>query len=447
MKMKTLRKWCWLFFLLGMILPLSAEEYVVKGGQGEPMLAKEETALKLKVYVVNGTDGVTISYTSTSTEHQWYRYKTKRLEAEPISCQQQGSTSTITNIEDGYGYFVEEGPLSSYVWIIDYSKHPFEISNLAVSENSDPCSGVILTGDYKMDNLTYSDPTSGINRQLNRKFEVTYETLEWDEDSKVFNSIEKVKNLEGNPFQQLVDSVYADTNFTLTGDQFASHFGKMQSATTDYYEASSILLEADTTVFLDEAENMTTTSEALSAPVTIRFTAYANDPVASLYIWKIYKTEEGADNTLIRFTEPEVEYTFSEYGKYTAEVEVSDRTGKCYNSYPFEIEVAESFLDVPNAFSPGTTPGVNDEFRVAYKSLVKFSCWIFNRWGQQIYHWTNPAAGWDGKQGGKYVTPGVYFYVIEAEGSDGIKYKKKGDINILRPKKERSYESSGSSEM
>ena len=333
------------------------------------------------------------------------------------------------------------------LWIIDYSKHPFEISNLAVSENSDPCSGVILTGDYKMDNLTYSDPTSGINRQLNRKFEVTYETLEWDEDSKVFNSIEKVKNLEGNPFQQLVDSVYADTNFTLTGDQFASHFGKMQSATTDYYEASSILLEADTTVFLDEAENMTTTSEALSAPVTIRFTAYANDPVASLYIWKIYKTEEGADNALIRFTEPEVEYTFSEYGKYTAEVEVSDRTGKCYNSYPFEIEVAESFLDVPNAFSPGTTPGVNDEFRVAYKSLVKFSCWIFNRWGQQIYHWTNPAAGWDGKQGGKYVTPGVYFYVIEAEGSDGIKYKKKGDINILRPKKERSYESSGSSEM
>ena len=163
------------------------------------------------------------------------------------------------------------------------------------------------------------------------------------------------------------------TNFTLTGDQFASHFGKPQSATTDFYETSSVLLQADTTVFLEAAENMTATSEALSAPVTIRFTAYANEPVASLYIWKIYKTEEGADNALIRFTEPEVEYTFSEYGKYTAEVEVSDRTGKCYASYPFEIEVAESFLDVPNAFSPGTTPGVNDEFRVAYKSLVKFS--------------------------------------------------------------------------
>ena len=38
------------------------------------------------------------------------------------------------------------------------------------------------------------------------------------------------------------------------------------------------------------------------------------------------------------------------------------------------------------------------------------------------------------EEGGKYVQPGVYFYVIEAEGSDGIKYKEKGDINILRPK-------------
>ena len=28
---------------------------------------------------------------------------------------------------------------------------------------------------------------------------------------------------------------------------------------------------------------------------------------------------------------------------------------------------------------------------------------------------------------------GVYYYVIEAEGADGIKYKRKGDINILRP--------------
>ena len=39
------------------------------------------------------------------------------------------------------------------------------------------------------------------------------------------------------------------------------------------------------------------------------------------------------------------------------------------------------------------------------------------------------------KKVGNMSLPGVYFYVIDAVGSDGIKYNKKGSINILRPKK------------
>ena len=46
---------------------------------------------------------------------------------------------------------------------------------------------------------------------------------------------------------------------------------------------------------------------------------------------------------------------------------------------------------------------------------------------------------------GKLVLPGVYFYVIEAEGSDGKRYNLKGDINILRGKRERNFESSSGS--
>ena len=52
-----------------------------------------------------------------------------------------------------------------------------------------------------------------------------------------------------------------------------------------------------------------------------------------------------------------------------------------------------------------------------------------------MYRSTNPAEGWDGKKGGKYVAPGVYFYVIEATGTAGEKIHRKGSINILRPKK------------
>ena len=42
-----------------------------------------DSAERLEVYLVYGMDNVTISYTSSSSSsHQWYRYKTKRLEAE-----------------------------------------------------------------------------------------------------------------------------------------------------------------------------------------------------------------------------------------------------------------------------------------------------------------------------------------------------------------------------
>ncbi|WP_302138719.1 gliding motility-associated C-terminal domain-containing protein, partial [uncultured Parabacteroides sp.] len=230
-----------------------------------------------------------------------------------------------------------------------------------------------------------------------------------------------------------------DTEVTLSGDQFAKHFGVEKSITSDTYQAIAVELHVDTTFIMDNAENMTAgEGEYLSAPATVTFRAYANDPVVALYSWKIYRSdvENGAANPLLEDRSDETDFTFTEKGEYTAVATVSNATGECEAvSNSIEIKIAESDLQIPNAFSPGTTPGINDEFRVAYKSLVTFKCWIFNRWGVQMYHSTNPAEGWDGKKGGKYVAPGVYFYVIEAVGSDGIKYNKKGSINILRPKK------------
>ena len=88
-------------FFLGLLLLLShfsafAQQYVVKGGSHEPMLAINEISYKLKVYVLDGTENASISYTSSSTNHQWKRYKTNYLEAEHVNSHQQGTTSVIT---------------------------------------------------------------------------------------------------------------------------------------------------------------------------------------------------------------------------------------------------------------------------------------------------------------------------------------------------------------
>ena len=90
-------------------------------------------------------------------------------------------------------------------------------------------------------------------------------------------------------------------------------------------------------------------------------------------------------------------------------------------------------LLVPNVFTPNGD-GTNDEFRVAYRSLKTFHAYIFNRWGHQVYSWTDPAKGWNGNIGSRPASEGAYYYLIEAEGTDGEKYKLKGAVNLLRGK-------------
>ena len=67
-----------------------------------------------------------------------------------------------------------------------------------------------------------------------------------------------------------------------------------------------------------------------------------------------------------------------------------------------------------------------------YQSIVEFHAYIFNRWGQKLYEWTNPADGWDGTYNGKDVKEGVYYVLVKAKGADGRKYNIKRDVNLLR---------------
>ena len=434
------RRLGWILCFLFAILAVRAQ-YTVTGGQGAPYLF-DDSGNRVHVYLVNGADNVTISYTSSSSSgHQWYRFKAKALDREPVVSEQNGTSSVIRNVEEGYGYYVEvpndpaTGVYGWFVWIIDYSKYAFNPQGLTVKYGD--CSVVRLAVSPAAPEIAYRVPTSGAEKKLEREFEVSYQTLEWQGESMQFNPVTKHVVIKGASTENLNPSLpapFCDTAFKLSGDQFARHFNAAKTVSTENYPAVALEVHADTTLIFEDSPTLMSEDGKLSAPVEIHFSAYANEPVASLFIWKIYKKEE-PENLLLRFSGQEVDYVFRDAGDYVAELEVANRSNDCTaTGGPFEISIMDSFLDVPNAFSPGTTPGINDEFRPVYKSIVDYKCWIFNRWGVEMYHSTNPAQGWDGKKGGKYVPPGVYFYVIDAKGSDGVKHNKKGSINILRPK-------------
>ena len=100
---------------------------------------------------------------------------------------------------------------------------------------------------------------------------------------------------------------------------------------------------------------------------------------------------------------------------------------------PLSISIAESKLEMPNAFSPNGD-GINDVYKAksGYQSLVEFQATIFNRWGQKLYSWNDPAGGWDGKFNGQDVKQGVYYVLVKARGADGRKFNIRRDVNLLR---------------
>lgn len=186
-----------------------------------------------------------------------------------------------------------------------------------------------------------------------------------------------------------------------------------------------------------------------SGPLEVAF--YSNPtPAVQFYSWSIYK----ATQLIATRADKDIRYVFNEPGAYKVTCKVNNRLCMT-DSSEVTINVSESYLAVPNVFTPNGD-GKNDEFRVAYRSIREFHCWVYNRWGKLVYEWTDPAKGWDGMIGNRPAAEGAYFYVIRALGTDAPKdarymikpvYNKKksnadesiigvyelsGDINLLR---------------
>ncbi len=189
-----------------------------------------------------------------------------------------------------------------------------------------------------------------------------------------------------------------------------------------------------------EGEETSDASGGQSAPLIARFSANPDQigDYSVRYEWKIYK--QGQENNLLlhRFEE-NIDYTFTQSGIFYVQLYATFTLNGDTINYPVEgeenpivVSISESKLEMPNAFSPNGD-GYNDVYKVkdGYQSIVSFKATIFNRWGQKIFSWSNPAEGWDGKWKGKMVKDGVYYVLVDAKGADGRRYKIRRDVNVL----------------
>jgi gliding motility-associated-like protein len=92
----------------------------------------------------------------------------------------------------------------------------------------------------------------------------------------------------------------------------------------------------------------------------------------------------------------------------------------------------DSYVDVPNAFTPGRGYE-NNLFKPSHlgnATLKSFT--VYDRWGLKVYETSDINAGWDGSYGGQPQPYGVYVYVVEAVSSKGKMITKQGNVTLIR---------------
>ncbi len=97
----------------------------------------------------------------------------------------------------------------------------------------------------------------------------------------------------------------------------------------------------------------------------------------------------------------------------------------------YEINCGEPDIFVPNAFSPNDD-GVNDVLFVRGKVIQDLTFKVYNRWGELVFETNDQQKGWDGRYKDRPVDPAVFVYHLDATCIDLRKFRKKGNITLIR---------------
>ena len=418
-------------------------------------LASDIVCVGTATQVANGSDTLfffkdEIHLRSTRGDVNWFK-----TDGTPIA------TNTDEVYPDEGGVYTElAGERSAPVYVFLYSE-PTGL-NMALAPD---CDATVLTVAGEPMPFTYLrlDGTTGTYA---RACTINYNALAWNTEAWVDSAATIESHLKAGSYN--IPALYGATPVTLCYDAEIRNALGMDSACVE-----TELQEADVKAVKMELTSLATTrgeegqksnernrptSQTLivgsdySGPLEVAF--YSNPtPAALFYRWSIYKSTE----RIVTRSDQDIRYTFYEPGSYRVVCSVNNASCTSDSSEVI-INISESYLAVPNVFTPNGD-GKNDEFRVAYRSIKEFHCWVYNRWGKLVYEWTDPVKGWDGTINGRPAAEGAYYYVIRALGTDAPKnasytmkavYQKKklnadesvigvyqlsGDINLIRGNK------------
>ncbi|MBC7864321.1 MAG: gliding motility-associated C-terminal domain-containing protein, partial [Bacteroidia bacterium] len=108
----------------------------------------------------------------------------------------------------------------------------------------------------------------------------------------------------------------------------------------------------------------------------------------------------------------------------------------CPNTYCTDIILKPDWTCyIPNTFTPNDD-GMNDVFYAIGVNIQKFEMYIFDRWGNTVYHGTDMNEGWNGRKnnnkGLDIVQIDTYVYRVKIADSEGKTHKYTGHVNVVK---------------
>lgn len=348
----------------------------------------------------------------------WFKYNPSSQQFDLPAGNQNGSTSSIfINEEGGYMVRVDDGMSMAqdfYCWTFEPKPDNLKIN----FGGNNQCFKLEL----KVTNGLVYYNHKGDHSSLVADHSALYT---WNSDDTSSEANEKSGRLIE------IDAPYLDTEYsvTITNSVFEDQ------TLNEPYEAVAVNAEFDFEIdpLGDNAKTLKETTGP--APMKVDFKVKTKISDDEYYDWT-YDWDFGENKPVFNGKGSNT-YTYRYNGTYTTILTVSsqekeDGTPGCKDSHSQDFTITDFEVLVPNAFTPFSSPGQNDEFRVHYSSVKTFSMLIYNRWGRKVFQTSRPEEGWDGRINGKKAEPGVYYYQIDAKGyNDGESFSKSGPVHLV----------------
>ncbi len=168
------------------------------------------------------------------------------------------------------------------------------------------------------------------------------------------------------------------------------------------------------------------------ATVLDRNVTFINQSSSDVNFWK---WEFGDGDTLApNITTPIHTYPSVPGSTYQAKLIVHN-ANFCYANVTHEIFIEPEFsFFIPNAFTPYASAGVNDLFLGKGIGIIQYDLWIFDRWGNMIFHGKDLDDGWDGKaNGGKHTAQeDVYVWKVNLTDVFHKQHDYIGTVTLVR---------------